>query len=36
MGQATKDSSLEAKGIVEIARGEARDKLGDVKDAFKS
>jgi uncharacterized protein YjbJ (UPF0337 family) len=35
IGKATGDSSMEAKGKIDKAKGEAREFVGDVKDAAK-
>jgi uncharacterized protein YjbJ (UPF0337 family) len=35
VGKAVGDKSLEAKGKIDKAKGEARETLGDVKDAMK-
>lgn len=35
IGKAVGDKSLEAKGKIDKAKGEARETLGDVKDAMK-
>ncbi|MBL8547591.1 MAG: CsbD family protein [Hyphomonadaceae bacterium] len=35
IGKATGDASLEAKGKIDKAKGEAREVLGDTKDAMK-
>ncbi|WP_066768167.1 CsbD family protein [Candidatus Viadribacter manganicus] len=35
VGKATGDASLEAKGKIDTAKGQAREALGDAKDAMK-
>jgi len=35
IGKATGDSSMQVKGKIDQAKGEAREKLGDAKDAVK-